>query len=195
MNRIIVMRLFLGFMFSLCPIAVTQSYAVNVSVTITKDQLPANKQTQSNHYLTAKEAYKTIEQHSQEVLFVDVRTRAEVEFVGSPDLVDALVPYLENNLSAWNHNAQRYQKTINEQFARQLAVELRNNGLNKQSPVIFICRSGGRSAQAASLATQLGYTQVYSVVDGFEGDTAKNGLAKGQRVINGWKNNQLPWTY
>ena len=195
MNRIIVMRLFLGFMFSLCPIAVTQSYAVNVSVTITKDQVPANKQTQSNHYLTAKEAYKTIEQHSQEVLFVDVRTRAEVEFVGSPDLVDALVPYLENNLSAWNHNAQRYQKTINEQFARQLAVELRNNGLNKQSPVIFICRSGGRSAQAASLATQLGYTQAYSVVDGFEGDTAKNGLAKGQRVINGWKNNQLPWTY
>jgi len=195
MNRIIVMRLFLGFMFSLCPIAVTQSYAVNVSVTITKDQVPANKQTQSNHYLTAKEAYKTIEQHSQEVLFVDVRTRAEVEFVGSPDLVDALVPYLENNLSAWNHNAQRYQKTINEQFARQLAVELRNNGLNKQSPVIFICRSGGRSAQAASLATQLGYTQAYSVVDGFEGDTAKNGLAKGQRVINGWKNSQLPWTY
>jgi len=195
MNRIIVMRLFLGFMFSLCPIAVTQSYAVNVSVKITKDQVPANKQTQSNHYLTAKEAYKTIEQHSQEVLFVDVRTRAEVEFVGSPDLVDALVPYLENNLSAWNHNAQRYQKTINEQFARQLAVELRNNGLNKQSPVIFICRSGGRSAQAASLATQLGYTQAYSVVDGFEGDTAKNGLAKGQRVINGWKNSQLPWTY
>jgi len=195
MNRIIVMRLFLGFMFSLCPIAVTQSYAVNVSVKITKDQVPANKQTQSNHYLTAKEAYKTIEQHSQEVLFVDVRTRAEVEFVGSPDLVDALVPYLENNLSAWNHNAQRYQKTINEQFARQLAVELRNNGLNKQSPVIFICRSGGRSAQAASLATQLGYTQAYSVVDGFEGDTAKNGLSKGQRVINGWKNNQLPWTY
>ena len=195
MNRIIVMRFFLGFMFSLCPIAVTQSYAVNVSVTITKDQVPANKQTQSNHYLTAKEAYKTIEQHSQEVLFVDVRTRAEVEFVGSPVLVDALVPYLENNLSAWNHNAQRYPKTINEQFARQLAVELRNNGLNKQSPVIFICRSGGRSAQTASLATQLGYTQTYSVVDGFEGDTAKNGLAKGQRVINGWKNSQLPWTY
>jgi len=195
MNRVVIMRFFLGFMFSFCPALVTNSYAVNVSVTITKDQVPANKQTQSNNYLTAKEAYQTLKQHSQEVLFVDVRTRAEVEFVGSPALVDALVPYMENNLSAWNNNTQRYQKTINEQFASQLAVELRKSGLNKQSPVIFICRSGGRSAQAASLATQLGYTKAYSVVDGFEGDTAKNGLAKGQRVINGWKNSQLPWTY
>jgi len=195
MNRVVIMRLFLGFMFSFCPALVTNSYAVDVPVTITKDQVPVNKQTQSNNYLTAKEAYQTISEHSQEVLFVDVRTRAEVEFVGSPALVDALVPYMENNLSAWNNNTQRYQKTINEQFAHQLAVELRKSGLNKQSPVIFICRSGGRSAQAASLATQLGYTNAYSVVDGFEGDTAKKGLAKGQRVINGWKNSQLPWAY
>jgi hypothetical protein len=32
-------------------------------------------------------------------------------------------------------------------------------------------------------------------VDGYEGDKAKSGPNKGQRVVNGWKNNGLPWSY
>jgi hypothetical protein len=40
-----------------------------------------------------------------------------------------------------------------------------------------------------------GYTKVYSVVDGYEGDKAKDGPHKGQRTVNGWKNSGLPWTY
>jgi hypothetical protein len=33
------------------------------------------------------------------------------------------------------------------------------------------------------------------VVDGFEGDMAKDGPKAGQRVLNGWKNAGLPWSY
>jgi hypothetical protein len=33
------------------------------------------------------------------------------------------------------------------------------------------------------------------VVDGFEGDTAKDGPNKGKRAVNGWKNSGLPWSY
>jgi len=36
---------------------------------------------------------------------------------------------------------------------------------------------------------------VYSVVDGVEGDLAKDGPKAGQRVVNGWKNAGLPWSY
>jgi len=43
--------------------------------------------------------------------------------------------------------------------------------------------------------TDLGYTKVYTVVDGFEGDLAKTGPQAGQRVVNGWKNAGLPWSY
>jgi hypothetical protein len=32
-------------------------------------------------------------------------------------------------------------------------------------------------------------------VSGFEGDKAKDGPQKGMRVVNGWKNDGLPWTY
>lgn len=51
------------------------------------------------------------------------------------------------------------------------------------------------SSKAANLLATLDYTRVYSVFDGFEGDKAKKGPMKGPRVINGWKNNGLPWSY
>ena len=55
-----------------------------------------------------------------------------------------------------------------------------------------MCRSGDRSARAINmLLTDRGYTKVYSVVDGYEGDLSK----AGRRDVNGWKNAGLPWTY
>ena len=68
-------------------------------------------------------------------------------------------------------------------------------GLDKNDTVILICRSGDRSSRAANLLTDLGYTKVYSVVDGFEGDLLKTGPQAGQRAVNGWKNAGLPWSY
>ena len=58
-----------------------------------------------------------------------------------------------------------------------------------------MCRSGSRSAKAANLLYQAGYKNVYSVIEGFEGDKSKIAETKGQRVVNGWKNAGLPWTY
>ena len=58
-----------------------------------------------------------------------------------------------------------------------------------------MCRSGKRSAKAADMLADAGYTKVYSVVDGYEGDKAKDGPDKGKRTVNGWKNSGLPWTY
>ena len=63
------------------------------------------------------------------------------------------------------------------------------------APVLLICRSGDRSARAANLLSQLGYAAVYTVVDGFEGDAIASGDKQGQRLINGWKNAGLPWSY
>ena len=35
----------------------------------------------------------------------------------------------------------------------------------------------------------------YSVVDVYEGDLASDGPNAGQRVVNGWKDFGLPWSY
>ncbi|MEW5058149.1 MAG: rhodanese-like domain-containing protein [Cycloclasticus sp.] len=175
--------------------AFADCFAGDIVTTLNRADLANDKHTQSNNYLTAKQAYQALTVDSQQALFIDVRTRAEAEFVGSPLLVDALIPYLQNDFTAWDDKERLYQKTINASFAVELASALQQKGLDQQAVLIFICRSGSRSAKAANLATKLGYTQVYTVVDGFEGDTVKSGSASGQRVLNGWKNSQLPWVY
>lgn len=48
--------------------------------------------------------------------------------------------------------------------------------------------------QGADPPANLGYTRVYSVLEGYEGDKAKEGPHAGQRVVNGWRNQGLPWT-
>jgi rhodanese-related sulfurtransferase len=65
----------------------------------------------------------------------------------------------------------------------------------RPSFVIIYGRSGDRSAAAANLLAEAGMKNVYSVVDGFEGDLAKDGPKAGQRAVNGWKNAGLPWSY
>jgi rhodanese-related sulfurtransferase len=63
--------------------------------------------------------------------------------------------------------------------------------------LLVTCRSGQRSAPAANLLAKAGFTKVYSVIDGFEGDKVKDpeSVFNGQRMKNGWKNSGLPWTY
>lgn len=65
----------------------------------------------------------------------------------------------------------------------------------KDARIILSCRSGDRSARAADLMAKSGYTNVWSAIEGFEGDKAKDGPSKGKRTVNGWKNANLPWTY
>jgi rhodanese-related sulfurtransferase len=55
---------------------------------------------------------------------------------------------------------------------------------------MFICRSGGRSSHAAATAAQLGYTQAFNVLEGFEGDKDQQGH---RSTTGGWKHARLPW--
>jgi hypothetical protein len=42
-----------------------------------------------------------------------------------------------------------------------------------------------------------GFKKVYNITDGMEGDSVKDAdsVFRGQRLVNGWKNSGLPWTY
>jgi rhodanese-related sulfurtransferase len=63
--------------------------------------------------------------------------------------------------------------------------------VDKGAPVLFICRSGGRSHNAAMLALQAGFSECYNVLEGFEGDRD----AEGHRSTKGgWRAAGLPWT-
>ena len=158
--------------------------------------LPEKKQTSLGLYLTAQEAYEHMQAHGDETLFLDVRSRAEVNFLGMPTVADANVPYME--LSEWfayDEKKHNYVMDVNSGFAAEVARRVAAKGLTQDDTVIVMCRSGSRSAKAADLLAKLGYSHVYTVVDGYEGDKAKDGEHAGQRVVNGWRNAGLPWTY
>ena len=96
-----------------------------------------------------------------------------------------------DDYSLWDNVKSRYQAIQNDNFVHQVAQALKERSLTRHDTIIVMCRSGDRSAAAANLLTEHGYGNVYSVWEGFEGDMSKSG----QRSINGWKNDGLPWSY
>jgi rhodanese-related sulfurtransferase len=79
----------------------------------------------------------------------------------------------------------------NPDFSKHLAEQLSQQGVDKNQALIFMCRTGGRSHNAATVATSLGFTQVYNMLEGFEGEANQ---LKQRTLINGWKFAGLPWT-
>ena len=154
------------------------------------------KRTEQGRYLTATEAHAKLSELGDRALFIDVRTRAEVAFLGMPTAADANIPYmLTDGFTAWDERKLNFKLAPNSAFTRQVTESLQRKGLDKDAPVILVCRSGNRSAKAANLLHAAGYTEVYNITDGFEGDKARSGPRQGERVVNGWKNAGLPWSY
>lgn len=121
--------------------------------------------------LTPQEAFEAL-QHGA-VTLVDVRSLAELELVGR-------VPNANNVEWAFYPGM-----VANAEFAAQLQAQVAQN-----KPIVLMCRTGGRSHNAAVVASQLGYT-AYNMLDGFEGEA---NTQKQRTLINGWKHAGLPWS-
>jgi rhodanese-related sulfurtransferase len=168
-----------------------------IAVTLTPDQVPTVKRTESQRYLLSQEAFDFKSKDPAQTLFIDVRTLAELQFVGYTPLMDGNVPYLTYDYTDWDTKTNEYKRDFNSGFVGQVETLMAKAGLagKKDVRIILMCRSGDRSARAADLMGKSGYTNVWSALEGFEGDKAKDGPNKGKRVVNGWKNANLPWTY
>lgn len=119
-----------------------------------------------------KEAYEIL-QLAPGAKLVDVRSKAELDFVGRiPGAIEiewATYPGMKPN--------PNFMAALEQQ-------------LDKEALVMFICRTGARSHNAAVAAAAVGYSEACNVLEGFEGD--KN--AKSQRnSVNGWRAANLPW--
>lgn len=160
-------------------------------------QLPKKKLTIAHHYLTPKQAYDIKHNGGKNVLFVDIRTPAELQLVGFATLIDGNVPYITYDYSDWDKKKNTYKADFNSGFVGQVEDLMKKTGISngKNTEIILMCRSGDRSARAADIMAKNGYTNVWSAYEGFEGDKAKKGADKGKRAVNGWKNAGLPWSY
>ncbi len=161
------------------------------------DKLPEVKKSKMGLYLTPQQAYDMKKRDPKAVAFFDVRTRAEAIYVGMASDVDALVPFVEHPelWTEWDDKRHMYKLEPNQDFVPEFERRLKAMGLGKDATIILICRSGDRSSKAQDRLQAAGYTKVYGIAEGFEGDTAKGGPKDGQRAVNGWKNTNLPWTY
>jgi rhodanese-related sulfurtransferase len=176
----------------------TQTFAADWAPGSTDwDKLPDVKKSKVGLYLTPQQAYDMKKANPKAVAFFDIRTRAEAMYVGWPSDADALVPYVEHPelMSDWDDKRHMYKLEPNQDFVPELERRLKDMGLGKDATIILICRSGDRSSKAQDRLQTAGYTKVYGIAEGVEGDTAKEGPKAGQRVVNGWKNAGLPWTY
>ena len=149
-------------------------------------------------YLTAREAYALKTSDPDQVLFIDVRTRQEVHYVGLAEQVDANIPYQFDTLE-WRRKSDglhgTFRKTRNRDFERAVEIALNARGLDRDATVILMCTSGSRSPKAARALHEAGFTRVYVQAEGFEGIKAKSGPDKGKRVVAGWRHEGLPWSY
>lgn len=158
-------------------------------------KLNKKKQTTLGLYMTSQQAYEHMMKNMDQSLFLDVRTPAELNYLGVTSVMDANVPTDMMDGSAWDDKKSRYKRKHNDNFVADVDARLKAKGLKKTDTIILMCRSGKRSAKAVNELAKNGYTKVYTVVDGYEGDKVKEGENKGKRMKNGWKNSGLPWTY
>lgn len=108
---------------------------------------------------------------------VDVRTRAELDWVGRPVVGDGQYIHIE-----WT----RYPGGVpNAEFIDQLRA-----AASPDTYLIFLCRSAARSKLAAVAAEKAGFGKTFDLLEGFEGAKDGNGHRK---TVDGWCRRGLPW--
>lgn len=141
--------------------------------------------------ITPLETYAMIKKDPAHIKIVDVRTRAEYQFIGHPEGA-YLVPlkFFSNTFKK-----KGYLLVDNTSFSDDIMKRFDP----KADKLFFLCRSGTRAAIALNAVVKAGWSadRVYVILGGFEGGKLKdkNSVFNGQRSGGGWRNEGLPWTY
>lgn len=155
-----------------------------------QQQVPEAKQTVLGLYVTAEKAYKQWKADPANVKIIDVRTPEEYVFVGHPAMAwNVPLKFLSYE---WDAKRKKSVMKLNSDFVAQVKEIVK-----PADTILVTCRSGQRSGSAVDLLAEAGFKNVYTVIDGVEGDKVKDpeNVFHGKRMKNGWKNSGLPWTY
>ena len=148
------------------------------------------RETVAGLYVTAREAYERWKADPEHVIILDVRAFEEILFVGTPTMAWRIPFTIQTQ--EWDAANHRFpMKPLPDFVARVKEVA------TPEHTIMAMCRSGGRSAMALNVLAQAGFTRIYNILDGMEGDLVEDAESTfaGQRLRNGWKNAGCPWTY
>lgn len=172
-------------------LAATTSFAGAAKITSDIDAatLGKSKTTPLGLYLSPTAAHQAMQQNP-EILMVDVRDPIEIMFVGHAEGLSKIIP-LRMATHTVDPKTGQYKMKKNKGLIADFEALLAQKGKTKSDPLFVTCRSGGRSAKAATLLIENGFTNVWNLTEGFEGDKNDDGV----RALNGWRNAGLPWGY
>ena len=131
--------------------------------------------------LTALQAKQFLDETPRAIL-IDIRSNMEYLFVGHP-VGSVHVPWIDE--PDWVINPD-----FVTQIRRLLLGGIADKDGNEQAAIVLICRSGKRSLEAGKALTNAGFSEVYHVTEGFEGDLDD---AHHRSSIGGWRYHKLPW--
>ncbi|SFR51862.1 rhodanese-like domain-containing protein [Thiomicrospira sp. ALE5] len=148
-------------------------------------------------YITPEQAYEMVKA-DENAFLVDVRTPEEWMFVGYSPLAQIMLPSVMFDYSQMDtvQNMPRYMPAPHPNWIGEFEERLMDLNADQDSKFIIMCRSASeRAAPMARILDQYGYKNVYLLLGGFEGSVVREGDKKGFRLVNGWKNSGMPWTY
>jgi len=131
--------------------------------------------------MASKAAWELL-QHEPRAILVDVRSSMEYLFVGHP--TGAInIPWIDE--PDW---------VVNPDFTLEIRKLLLGgkieHGTIHSAPILLICRSGKRSAEAGLVLIKDGFNNVYNIEDGFEGELDEH---HHRSTLGGWRYGALPW--
>lgn len=140
-----------------------------------------NKHKDKVKTITPQQAWKQLQGDPRAIL-IDVRSNMEFLFIGHPEGAINI---------AW---IDEPDWKVNPHFAAEVR-KLILGGIHTHSdvggiPVLLICRSGKRSLDAGEVLVKEGFTNVYNISVGFEGELDDD---HHRSTLAGWRFDGLPW--
>jgi len=152
--------------------------------------VPEGCRTRLDLYVTPTEAYERWAADTEHVKVLDVRTPEEYAFVGHPEMA-MNIPFVMHTYE-WEPERGRVAIEGNPRFIPEVT-----RWADPGDTILVMCRSGGRAALAVDVLADAGYGNVYNILEGMEGERVNDprSVFHRKRMVNGWKNAGLPWTY
>jgi rhodanese-related sulfurtransferase len=158
-------------------------------------QIPESNKTSLGLYVMPTEAYAMWKSDPEKVHILDVRTFEEYTFVGHLEMaknIPLLFPKYDPKGPSLPGRPPGCYGELNPDF-----IPVVKEQFALTDTILVYCATGGRAAMAVNALAQAGFTTVYNIVNGLEGDRIDDpgSVFHGKHMRNGWKNSGLPWGY
>jgi rhodanese-related sulfurtransferase len=157
--------------------------------------VPEPNKTTLGLYATPTEAYEMWQADQDNVHILDVRTFEEYVFGGHVECaknIPLVFPKYDPQGPSMPGRPTGCSGEANSDFIAET-----QEACGTEDTILVMCATGGRGAMAVNALAQAGFTSVYNIINGFEGDRVDDpgSVYHGKHMRNGWKNAGLPWGY